>query len=141
MIFKNLNNKVDIDIKIEEDEIPSKGDVFLSVQVESNGFIGHNELWVLNEEFDSFVQDLSELEEKRKGEAVLTSISPNELDLKVYSVTNRGHIAISGKTGFRVFDQDESFQHSLEFGFQFDASQLLEVLKELNGMKQNQKPD
>jgi len=139
MIFKNLNNKVEIDVKIEEDEIPFKGDVYLSVQVESNGFICHNELWIFKEEFDSFVQALIELEEKRKGEAVLTSISPNELELKVHSVTNRGHIAIVGKTGLRVFDQEKSFQHSLEFGFQFDASQLLEVLKELKEMKQNEK--
>lgn len=137
MIFKNATNKVELNFKIEEEDAQSKGDVYLSIKIESNGFKGHNDLWVLGEEFELFIKNLILLEEKRKGEATLASISPNELKLKLHSITNRGHIVISGKTGYTILKGETSFWHSIEFGFEFDPSQLKEEIERYRTNRSN----
>jgi hypothetical protein len=47
----------------------------------------------------------------------------------VHSVTSRGHIAVSGKTGYLIQHESGGFWHSVEFGFEFDPSQLASATK------------
>ena len=69
------------------------------------------------------------LEASRRGTAELESISPDELHLKVHSITSRGHVAVSGKTGYLIQHDSGGFWHSVEFGFEFDPSQLASATK------------
>jgi len=125
--LKNENSLLEIVFDIQENDLPSNEDVYLSIKVESNGFSGKNDLWVLSAEFESFCHNLKLLEEKRKGAARLTSISPNELDIEVFSVDNLGHMAVEGNTGYTV----DNFNHTVTFGFEFDPYYLTESIKEL----------
>ena len=121
--------ELDLDMQ-EEDDLPSKGDAYLTIRVASNGYTGENDLWVDHRSFFSFCSALSDLECSRTGEAVLESMSPGELHLRFHSVDSCGHIAVEGLTGYDVQREHSRFQHSVQFGFEFDPSQLLEAVKE-----------
>src|SRR5262245_11171968 len=124
--FWQGENYFELEVSPEEDKgVQSYRDAYVSVEVCSNGFRGHNDLWVLSESLRSFCRALVALEVSRRGAAELVSISPNELDVKVHSITSRGHVAISGKTGYLVQHESDGFWHSVEFGFEFDPSQLV----------------
>jgi hypothetical protein len=74
----------------ETEELPSKSDLYIGIKVSSNGCSGNNDQSVLGEEFRNICKALVRLNKKRKGEAVLSSFSPNELEIKVYSVSSLG---------------------------------------------------
>ena len=129
MRIGNQENYIDIDLQLECDSsIPSYGDALVSIVVSSNGYLAKNQIWVSQEELRNFNIGLSLLEEKRKGEAVLSSMSPGELFLKVYAYNGLGHIAISGETGHLIVG-DVNFNHSIKFGFTIEPEQLVKLSK------------
>lgn len=124
----------------EKDDLPSKGDAYITIKLHSNGYAGRNDLWVSNKALCTFCHDLIELEDKRKGETILESISPGELYLQIFSIDSLGHMGIRGTTGFQVFGGTDLFPHSVTFGFEIDPSQLEKAAKvgwiKLNGAEQ-----
>lgn len=75
--FENQTNFIELDLAMQEtDDLPSKGDSYITVRLSSNGYSGHNDLWVSSESLHCFCNDLIDLERKRIGEALLESISP-----------------------------------------------------------------
>jgi hypothetical protein len=137
IVIKQGSNEVAIGLLGEEtEELPSKGDLYLGINVSSNGYSGKNDLWVLGDEFRKFCKALMVLNEKRKGEAVLAGISPNELEIKIHSVSSLGHMAVSGYTGYEVLGENQSFFHQVRFGFEFDPS-LLERIVNNEWVKDN----
>ncbi len=68
------------------------------------------------------------LERERRGQALLESISPGELSLRIRSIDSRGHIAVEGFTGYGI--QRDLFRpwHAVHFGFEFDPSQLVHAV-------------
>jgi hypothetical protein len=125
MKIENGDNFIELEVSLEEDDsLPSKGDAYAMISVNSNGFSGKNDLWVMAEVLQAFCIALIKLEKERKGEAILTSISPGELFVKIYSIDSLGHMAVSGTTGYQI----DNMQHSVTFGFQFDPSQLIKVV-------------
>lgn len=128
--FQDHKNYVEIDIANQEDgDMPSRGDAYVTIEISSNGFSGHNDLWVSYGSIQSFCRDLIRLEEIRKGETILESISPDELYIRIFSTTSRGHIGILGTTGYSIQNENSRFNHSVSFGFEFDPSQLLTAIK------------
>ena len=128
--FWQGENYFELEVAPEEDvSLQSYGDAYVTVEVSSNGFRGHNDLWVSAEGLRGFCRALVALEASRRGTAELESISPDELRLKVHSVTSRGHVAVSGKTGYLIQHESGGFWHSVEFGFEFDPSQLASATK------------
>lgn len=112
-------------VAIEEDQmLSSHGDAYVTVKVQSKGFSGHNDLWVLAEAMQSFCSALIKLEKNLQGEAHLEAISPGELELKVRSVNSRGGIGVVGTTGYQVQDEGREYRHAVSFGFEFEPSQL-----------------
>ncbi|TLS69221.1 hypothetical protein FEF65_01695 [Mariprofundus erugo] len=125
MKIENGNNYLELEVSLEEDEtLPSYGDAYVIISVNSNGFSGKNDLWVSAEGLQEFCASLVKLEKERIGEATLSSISPGELDLKIYSVDSLGHLAVAGTTGYEV----TNMHHSLTFGFEFEGSQLVKAV-------------
>ena len=128
--FWQGENYFELEVAPEEDaSLQSYGDAYVTVEVSSNGFRGHNDLWVSAESLRGFCRALVALEASRRGAAELESISPDELRLKVHSVTSRGHVAVSGKTGHLIQHESGGFWHSVEFGFEIDPSQLASATK------------
>ena len=128
--FQGQCHSLEIDATIEEDaSLQSLGDAFVQVSIRSSGFVGHNDLWLHRGDLTQFVRQLGELDRSLKGEARLCSISPNELELVVRSVSSRGNVAVSGNTGHSVQSENAAFWHSVTFGFEFEAGQLSEALQ------------
>ena len=130
LTFHSAKGKLDVSIVSEEtDELPSKGDVRISVLIKSNGFRGHNDIWLDGENFDSFCRALIELETNRQGEAIIKSLSPGEFELTIGSLDSVGHIGVWGKTGYHVMSPIKNFFHAVEFGFEVEPSQLQQAVK------------
>ncbi len=87
-----------------------------------------NQVWISQEELKEFSSALAQLEQNLKGEAVLTSMSPGELYLKVYAYNGLGRMAIEGETGHLVTGE-VSFNHSIKFGFTIDPEYLIKLSK------------
>jgi hypothetical protein len=139
--FDNLDSFVEIDLATHETaDLPARGDAYLKIRALSEGFAGHNDLWVLADAFRSFCQSLVALERDRRGEAILESISPEELRLVVRSVDSRGHMAVEGVTGYEVQRENSRPWHSVAFGFEFDPSQLVRAVS-VEWVRRNAKQD
>ncbi len=127
--FENQPDFVEIDLaRHETDDLPSRGDAYLVIRVLAAGFAGHNDLWVFADAFRSFCQALIKLERERRGEAVLDSMSPEELHLVIRSVDSLGHMSVEGSTGCHVMREHSEHWHSVTFGFEFDPSQLVRAV-------------
>jgi hypothetical protein len=128
--FANNKDFVEMDISMQESaDLPSQGDAYLTIQVSSARFAGHNDLWVTASALRLFCQSLIALERQRLGKAELESISPNELRIVVRSVDSCGHMAVEGVTGYEVKRENSRSWHSVAFGFEFDPSQLLSATR------------
>ncbi|MDB6027904.1 MAG: hypothetical protein JWM68_4127 [Verrucomicrobiales bacterium] len=127
--FENQQDFIEIDLASQETaDLPSVGDAYLTIRVSATGFTGHNDVWVIADALRSFCQALVALERDRRGKACLDSMSPNELRLVVRSVDSCGHMLIEGSTGYEVQHENSRCWHSVDFGFEFDPSQLLKAV-------------
>jgi hypothetical protein len=128
--LQNIDDYFEMEVAIEEDHtLPNHGDAYITIKIQSHGFSGHNDLWVTGDEFASFCRSVVALEKSLSGEAVLKSISPNELRLCIRSISSRGHLAVEGETGYQIQGENGSFWHSVSFGIEFEPSQLSEAVK------------
>lgn len=109
--------------------LPSAGDVELSVAVASEQFSGRGFAWVAAPAMAAFLTQLRDLEAKRQGEATIEGLSPGEFRLRLWSVDRRGHMAVSGLVTKRVHKGEGSpYRQAVEFGFEFDPTLLPKVL-------------
>ncbi len=128
--FENQENFIELNLaKQETENLPSKGDAYITIKLNSNGYAGQNKLWVSYQSLCNFCDSLIFLEKKRKGEATLKSLSPEELRLQIFSIDSLGHMGVRGSTGFKVFKETDLFPHSVTFGFEFDPSQLSKAVQ------------
>lgn len=128
--FERHGDLFEMGATIEEDaSLQSKGDAYVTVLVQSGRFRGHNDLWVQREALRDFAAQLAALDRDLSGEARLSGVSPDELELVVRAVTSRGHVALSGRTGYFIQGDHGRYWHSVSFGFEFDPGQLSGVLR------------
>ena len=128
--FANKDNVLEVTVLPKEvDDLSSNGDLYVGIQVTSNGFCGINDLWLFAPDIKEFCNSLKQLEKTRLGEASLSSVIPGEFEIVVKSVDSVGHMAVSGKTGYEVIGDNISFFHCIEFGFEIDPSSLIKALK------------
>ena len=138
--FGTEDNFIEIDLASQEEaDLPSRGDAYVTVKVQSHGFSGHNDLWLLADSLRSFCAALVSLEAKRQGEARIEGISPGELDLRIFSVDRLGHMAVEGITGYGIQSENAIFPHSVRFGLEFDPSQLVAAVR-VPWVKRNAEP-
>jgi hypothetical protein len=110
-------------------DLPSAGDVELSVEVASEQFSGHGFAWVGTLALAAFLAQLRQLEARRQGEATIEGLSPEEFRLRIWSVDRRGHMAVGGLVTKRVHKGEGGpYRHAVEFGFEFDPTSLPRVL-------------
>ena len=123
--FEDHDDFIEINLVSQETaDLPSKGDGYLDVRVASAGFAGHSHLWVDKVHLRSFCTDLIALEENRRGQAAIESMSPGKLTLRIRSVNSRGHMCVEGSVGRPV----RLMWHACHFGFEFDPSQLVKAV-------------
>lgn len=104
-------------------QLPSSGDVLLSIEASSQGFSGHDDVWVYGMEFRTFCRQLVELNRTSQGEAKLTSLTPDKLMLKIFALDPRGHLAVQVMLDHRGGPSGK-FQYGVKAAFEFDQTQL-----------------
>ena len=121
------NTSCSLDLEILE-EANGSGIVYPSVKLEaavrSNGFCGQSSSWVFMENMERFCKALISLNNTLKGNASLESISPEELSLIIAPVNLRGYLGVSGLIGHHFYSENTDHWHSVNFGFEFEPSQL-----------------
>jgi hypothetical protein len=103
--------------------------VLVVVRVHCPGFTGETDTWVVRPAWREFLERLTALEGSRRGEAILESISPGELRLRLFATDRAGHMAVEGYVG--VFGGHDTLR--LEFGaIPFEPTLLPRLLRELS---------
>ena len=116
-------------------DLPSAGDVELSVEVASEQFSGHGFAWIAAPAMAAFLNQLRDLEAKRQGEATIEGLSPGEFRLRLWPVDRRGHMAVGGLVTKRIHKGEGSpYRHAVEFGFEFDPTLLPKVLADFQAI-------
>jgi hypothetical protein len=129
--FSNGNNFFEMEVPLVEDvSVQSVNGAVVVLRVQSNGYSGMNDLWVHAPDLGNFASQLIELEHSLRGEARLVSMSPNELELRVFAASSRGHLAVHGSTGQLVQGENQEYWHSVSFGFEFELGQLSAAITE-----------
>ena len=95
-------------------------DAYVTIQVQSAGFIGHNDVWICAKDVRVFCRALAVLDQTLRSEALLVSASPHELDLRIASADMLGHMVIFGSTGYHVSTSRRAYWHAVQLGFEFE---------------------
>ena len=53
-----------------------------------------NHIWLSSSDIEKFLSELSILDEHRKGQVTLESMSPGELELTIKAIDNLGHLSV-----------------------------------------------
>lgn len=129
--FANAGNFFEMKVPLVEAlSLHSVNGAVVVLNVSSNGYSARNDLWVHEPALRNFGTALTALERSLRGEAKLESISPNELNLRVFAASSRGHLALDGSTGQYVQGENGRYWHSLSFGFEFELAQLTSAIAE-----------
>jgi len=96
-----------------------------NIQTNFNNFI-----WVSQTDIDNFLADLENLDKNRKGQAILESMSPGEMQLIFQSIDDLGHLSVLCyfKKEDTIF-KDYSYEIKVEF--QIDPTSLPIVRNEM----------
>lgn len=107
--------------------LPTSGDTRFDIKVQSFGFAGQGWMWVELQSLKRFVEQLRDLESQRQGQVELSSMSPDQFWLRIFSTDSLGHMALVGRLS--RWEHTLNWQHLLEFGFAFDPSTLPSIVK------------
>ena len=110
---------------------PGESDILLSVKVEASSYSAADQSWVVAEEWDRFLTELTTLEERRQGRAVLEGASPDDLRLEFYSSDSAGHMAVQGHLGW---NKPDGHVLRLRFGFSFEPDLLPTAVRAMRGL-------
>ena len=77
------------------------GDVRLHIRLTCEGFTGAGSSWIAHDVWQRFLRQLERLEDRREGEAVVDSMSPDDLRVRIFVTDRAGHVAIDGQVRTR----------------------------------------
>jgi hypothetical protein len=122
--------RVDIGVTEVAAPIPphsAGGDVRLHIRFTCEDFTGTGSSWIDLDVWQRFLHELERLVDRRHGEAVVESMSPENLRLRIFMTDRAGHVAVDGQVRTRSV-RDLRWQ----FGaIQFDPTLLPLLLAEL----------
>jgi hypothetical protein len=103
---------------------PAEGDLGLNVRVLCAEFSGRNDsVWIQRSDWNQFTDDLAQLERARKGQAILSAMSPNDFHLKVFASDRAGHMKAAGWVG-REFSGRNGIVNRVSFEIEIDPTTL-----------------
>ena len=93
---------------------PGDGDLLLNVTVNVQGFAGADQAWIVEREWAEFLSQLRQLDDERRGSAVLHGVMDDELHIEFFATDYAGHMAVRGHMRRPRLD---GFRLGVEFGF------------------------
>lgn len=118
-------------LEVVNDPSPS---VAFGVEAHKSDFRGANpEVWVASSTLSTFVEQLERIERSRSGEAVLRTMSPEELELKVAPLDSVGHLKLTASLGWTrlLGDRPVRVTDRVVISFELDPACLRRVLEKL----------
>ena len=137
MILADGEGELEITVhEVEPPMSPRAGDFRAIVRVSTRGFDGTNEhVWVAADDFQRFVEAVRVLERDRRGEAQLTSLSPDDLELSIRVRDRAGHVTASGFVGRTSCGSSGEFVTArVGFSFDVDPTYLPGIVAELESL-------
>ena len=110
---------------------PGESDILLNVTVEVGAYSAADQSWVIADEWDRFLSDLTTLEDRRQGRAVVEGASPDDFRLEFYSTDSAGHMAVQGHIGWH---KASGHILRLRFGFSFEPDLLPTAVRAVRGL-------
>jgi len=111
---------------------PGESDLLLNVTVEASSYSAADQSWVVANEWDKFLAELTRLDKRRQGRAVVEGASRDDLRLEFYSTDSAGHLAVQGHLGWH---KPDGHVLQLMFGFSFEPDLLPTVVRELRALR------
>jgi|SRR5215470_2098489 len=106
-------------------------DIFAAAEVRVGDFSAAIGTVVAQSDWSAFLTALLELDQKRRGEALLRSADGAELRLRIYASDGAGHMAVAGEIERRDLPSHPRFAFE---GVQFDPTRLPELVAELKAV-------
>jgi hypothetical protein len=120
---------------------PSEKDdvgILFTVSGSNAGFgVDNTNAWVEKIKFDHFVSDFIELEQKRLGEICLQGMSPEEYQLRVFSLDTQGHMGLSMIRRMPKYYSNKIFWQHIEIAFEIDPEFMTKYVEEMKELKKN----
>ena len=133
MILRDGATEIDFTVVEVGETDQDRGDIRLRVRVSSIGFRGDYEhVWIRAEEFERFIKELDALERDRAGTAPLSSMSPNDLELRIRIRDSAGHVSVEGYLG--RFVTGVPVEARIGYSIDLDPGLLAGVLEEFRGL-------
>jgi hypothetical protein len=108
------------------------GDVLIVVRVRLRDFSGAADAWILRESWSDFLSQLRRLEQNRTGEAIVESLSPGELRVRVFALDRAGHMGVEGELTSYYSAAHRPEVTTLKFGaIEIDPTALPAFVREL----------
>ena len=129
IVSENQASSLDLAVIATGNEIyPS---MMLSVSIMDEEFTGaYDKVWVSAEDLAKFVADLLLCEQVRKGQASLSSLSPDDLKLTVEQSDGWGHFVLRYTLGRISYSSRISLSKSLSGGFDLDSGSFKEIVED-----------
>jgi hypothetical protein len=127
-----IRNKTDEVFSLNLLDTNRNGDQHFEIAVVCGRYSASENVWIMPDEWKSFLRQLHTLEGLRQGTARLQGVTEKDLTLIVRSIDIAGHMAIEGRIGGRRYFGGHLSEVGLEFGFEFDAGTLADLVKACN---------
>jgi hypothetical protein len=95
---------VDLSVAEVQPPVPGAspgGDVLVVARMRLHDYTAMSEAWIDRDVWKRFLTELATLDRRRTGEAVLDSISPGELRLRIHALDRAGHMGVDGQMSHR----------------------------------------
>lgn len=108
---------------------PCEGDVRVCVKVAFKAFGGeYDSVWLEKSALQTFIQELSILEDRRTGSARLESIGPKEFELTIRSRSGLGHMEVEASLSRFQYSGSTNWPTSVSGGFELEPDTLPSIL-------------
>jgi hypothetical protein len=91
--------------------------------------------WLASDDFDRFLSSLEALEQSRQGEAVLESMSPGELSVRIHAVARAGHLAMEVVIGEQRVGEHSWHERLVKCSFPLDPGQLPQIVRQFTAFR------
>ncbi len=120
-------NQVDVELT----HLPS---IEISIEIKDSGFAGCNdEIWIELKELSRFLEQLRDCEQKRVGQALLESMSPEEFQLTVRNIDSSGHFSVRYSLTKRTYNYTQTLiKHELKGEFNLDSEFFFQMVNDFS---------
>jgi hypothetical protein len=121
-------------VRVSDPASPGHGEAQLTMVVRSSSFAGQGSWWADKAGFETFTTDLVRLARTLKGKAELRNQWRPDVAFGIVPITSRGHFAIEGQISDTIHGREQSFFHSVRFGFEIELAQIEKAAMQLSAL-------